>query len=117
MMSFISSHLSRVTFFVVGAIRYNQTFPPFLSSAALRESANPISIHYLMLSSHLFFCLPLLLAPFSVSHNIAFDIPEDLEMWSFHLNVHFFISVRRWSCIPVASWILLLASSEVSDSI
>ena len=32
-----------------------------LSSAVLRESPNPIPVHSLMLSSHLFFCLPLLL--------------------------------------------------------
>ena len=41
-------------------------FHPSLSSAALRESPNPIPVHSLMLSSHLFFCLPLLLAPFTV---------------------------------------------------
>ena len=37
-------------------------FHPSLSSAALRESPNPIPVHSLMLSSHLFFCLPLFLA-------------------------------------------------------
>ena len=37
-------------------------FHPSLSSAALRESPNLIPVHSLMLSSHLFFCLPLLLA-------------------------------------------------------
>ena len=41
-------------------------FHPSLSYAALRESPNPIPVHSLMLSSHLFFCLPLLLAPFTV---------------------------------------------------
>ena len=34
-------------------------FHHFLSSAALRESPNPIPIHSLMLSSQIFFCLPL----------------------------------------------------------
>ena len=34
-------------------------FHPSLSSAALKESPNPIPIHSLMLSSHLFLCLPL----------------------------------------------------------
>ena len=37
-------------------------FHPSLSSAALRESPNPIPVHSLMLSSHLFFCLSLHLA-------------------------------------------------------
>ena len=50
-------------------------FHPSLSSAALRESPNPILIHSLMLSSHLF-CLPLLLAPFNVHCRIVFAMPE-----------------------------------------
>ena len=59
-------------------------FHPSLSSAALRESPNPIPVHSLMLSSHLFFCLPLLLAPFTVPCYV-FAMPEDLEMWPYHL--------------------------------
>ena len=46
-------------------------FHPSLSSAALRESPNPIPVHSLMLSSHLFFCLPLLLDPFAVPCRIV----------------------------------------------
>ena len=79
-----------------------------LSSAALRESPNPIPVHSLMLSSHLFFCLPLLLAPFTVPCRIVFDMPEDLEMWPYHLSFPFLTMVRRSSCTPVALWILLL---------
>ena len=56
-------------------------FHPSLSWATLRESPNPIPVHSLMLSSHLFFCHPLLLAPFSVPCRIVFAMPEDLEMW------------------------------------
>ena len=41
-------------------------FHPSLSSTALMESPNSIPVHSLILSSHLFFCLPLLLAPFTV---------------------------------------------------
>ena len=73
-------------------------FHPSLSSAVLRESPNPIPIHSLMLSSHLFFCLPLLLAPFTVPCRIVFAMPEDLEMWPYHLSFRFFIMVRRSSC-------------------
>ena len=40
-------------------------FHPSLSFAALRESPNPIPVHSLILYFHLFFCLPLLLAPFT----------------------------------------------------
>ena len=39
-----------------------------------------------MLSSHLFFCLPLLLAPFTVPCRIVFAMPEDLEMWPYYLS-------------------------------
>ena len=65
-------------------------FHPSLSSTAFRESPNPIPIHSLMLSSHLFFCLPLFLAPFTVSCRIVFSMPEDLEMWLFHPSFLFF---------------------------
>ena len=56
-------HLSLLTSVVVGAPQmtlqqYISTL--VLSSAALRESLNTMSAHSLMLSSHLFFCLPLL---------------------------------------------------------
>ena len=39
-----------------------------------------------MLSSHLFFCLPLLLAPFTVPCRTVFAMPEDLEMWPYYLS-------------------------------
>ena len=72
-------------------------FHPSLSSAGLRESP----LHSLMLSSHLFFCLPLLLVPFTVPCRIVFAMPEDLEMWPYHLSLRFFTMVRRSSCTPV----------------
>ena len=89
-------------------------FYPSLSSAALRESPNPIPAHSLMLSSHLFLCLPLLLAPFTVPCRIVFAMPEDLEMWPYHLCFRFFTMVRRSSCTPIAFWILLRTSSFVT---
>ena len=67
-------------------------FHPSLSSAALRESPNPIPIHSLRLSPHLFFCLPLLLAPFTVPCRIVFAMPEDLEMWPYHFLLASFIN-------------------------
>ena len=86
-------------------------FHPSLSSAALRESPNSIPVHSLMLSSHLFLCLPLLLAPFTVPRRIVFVMPEDREMWPCHLSFRFFTMVRRSSCNPIAFWILLRTSS------
>ena len=91
-------------------------FHPSLSSAALRESPNPITVHSLMLSSHLFY-LPLLLAPFTVPCRIVFAMPEDLEMWPYHLSFRFFTMIRRSSCIPIAFWILLQTSSFVTWSL
>ena len=46
-----------------------------LFSAALVELAKSIPVH----SSHLFFCLPLFLFPFTVPYRIVFAKPEDLE--------------------------------------
>ena len=71
-------------------------FHPSLSSAARMESPNPIPIHFLMLSSHLFICLPLLLAPFTVLCRIVFAMPEDLEMWPYYLSSRF---VMHSNCI------------------
>ena len=89
-------------------------FQPSFSSAALRESPNLIPVHSLMLSSHLFFCLPLLLASFTVPCRIVFAMPEDLEMWPYHLSFPFFTMVRRSACTPVAFWILLRTSLFVT---
>ena len=91
-------------------------FHPSLSPGALRKSPNPIPVHSLMLSSHLFFCLPLLLAPFTVPCRIVFATPEDLEMWPYHLSFRFFTMVRS-SCTPIAFWILLRTSSFVTWSL
>ena len=92
-------------------------FYPSLSSAARRESPNPIPVHSLMLSSYLFFYLPLLLAPFTVPCRIVFAMPEHLERWPYHLSFRFFTMIRRSSCIPVAFWILLRTSSFVTWSL
>ena len=56
-----------------------------LFSAALVELAKSIPVHSLILSSHLFFCLPLFLFPFTVPCRIVFAKPEDLEAWPNHL--------------------------------
>ena len=73
-------------------------FHPSMSSAALGESPNPIPVHSLMLSSHLFFCLTFLLAPFTVPCRTVFAMPEDLEMWPYHLSCRFFTMVNRSFC-------------------
>ena len=73
--------------------------------------------HSLMLSSHLFFCLSLLLAPFTAPCRIVFAMPEDLEMCPYHLSFRFYTIDRRSSCTPIAFWILLRTSSFVTWSL
>ena len=92
-------------------------FHPSVFSAAPRESPNSIPVHSLMLSSHLFFCLHLLLVPFTVPCRIVFAMPVDLETWPYHLSFCFFTMVRRSSCTSVAFWILLRTSSSVTWSL
>ena len=73
-----------------------------LSYAALREPPKFFDAVYPSI-----FCRPLCLAPFTVPCKIVFAMPEDLEMWPYHPSFRFFTMVRRSSCTPVASWILL----------
>ena len=70
-----------------------------LSSAALRVSPNPMSVQSLMLSSHLFFCLPLLLAPFPAELSL---LRLRVSMWPYHLSFPFFTMDKRSSCTPIA---------------
>ena len=88
-----------------------------LFSAALVELAKSIPVHSLILSSHLFFCLPLFLFPFTVPCRIVFAKPEDLEAWPNHLSFRFLTRVRSSSYSPMAAWIFLRTSSLVTWSL
>ena len=88
-----------------------------LFSAALVELAKSIPVHSLILSSHLFFCLPLFLFPFTVPYRIVFAKPEDLETWPNHLSFRFLTRVRSSSYSPMAAWIFLRTSSLVTWSL
>ena len=83
-------------------------------SAALVELAKSIPVHTLILSSHLFFCLPRFLFPFTVPCSIVFANPEDLETWPNHLSFRFLTRVRSSSYSPMAAWIFLRTSSLVT---
>ena len=81
--------------------------PPFsLFSTALWDLANSWPVHSLMLSSHLFLCLPCLLPPFTVPCKMVLARPDEQEMWPYHCSC---ISLR-WSgglCVvrlPAGSW-------------
>ena len=88
-----------------------------LFSAALVELAKSIPVHSLILSSHLFFCLPLFLFPFTVPCRIVFAKPEDLETWPNHLSFRFLTRVRSSSYSQMAAWIFLRTSSLVTWSL
>ena len=88
-----------------------------LFSAALVELAKSIPVHSLILSSHLFFCLPLFLFPFTVPCRILFVKPEDLETWPNHLSFRFLTRVRSSSYSPMAAWIFLRTFSLVTWSL
>ena len=88
-----------------------------LFSAALVELAKSIPVHSLILSSHLFFCLPLFLFPFTVSCRIVFAKPEDLETWPNHHSFRLLTRVRSSSYSPMAAWIFLRTSSLVTWSL
>ena len=89
-------------------------FLPF--SAAPFELAKSIPAHPLILSSHLFFCLPLLLFPLIVPCRIVLVKQEDLEMWPNHLNFGYLTWVSS-SYSPMAAWIFLRTSSLVKWSL
>ena len=76
------------------------------SSAALAELAKSIPVHSLILSSHLVFCLPLLLFPFTVPCSIVFAKAEDLETWPHLLSFHSFLD---------DGWEFIIFSSGCSD--
>ena len=56
-------------------------FQPVLFSSALAELAKSIPVQSLILSLHLFFCLPLVIFPFTLPYRIVFAKPEDIETW------------------------------------
>ena len=85
-----------------------------LFSAALVELTKSIPVHSLILSSHLFFCLPLFLFPFTVPCRVVFAKPEDLETWPNYLSIRFLTRVRSSSYSPMAAF---CSSSLVTQSL
>ena len=110
-----TSHLSPLTLEVVGAPEMMLQQYLFILSCLplpswnLQTSLPSIPWCYLPISA----CIPLLLAPFTVPCRIVFAMPEDLEMWLYHLSFHFFTMVRS-SCTPIAFWVLLRTSSFIT---
>ena len=70
-----------------------------------------IPVHSLILFSHLFFSLPLLLFLFIVLCRTVFPKPEDLQTWPNHLSVCFLTRVGSSSHSLMVAWIFLQTSS------
>ena len=88
-----------------------------LFSTAIWDLVNSRPVHSLMLSSHLFLCLPCLLPPFTVLCKMVFARPDKHETWPYHCSLRLFTMIRRSSCGPVACWILAWTSSLVTWSL
>ena len=84
---------------------------------ALWDLANSNPVYSLMLSSRLFLCLPYLLPPFTVPCKIVFARPAERNTWPHHCSLCLLTMVRRFSCGPIACWILARTSSLVTWSL
>ena len=113
--SILSHNLGRSS----GHHRWVETisFHLVLFSAAQVELAKSIPVHSLILTSYIFFCLPLFLFPLTVPCRIVFAKWEDLETWPNQLSFRFLTRVRSWSYSPVVAWIFLRTSSLVTLSL
>ena len=88
-----------------------------LFSTALWDLPNSRPVHSLMLSSHLFFCLPCLLPPFTVPCKLVLARRDERETGPYHCSLRLFTIVRMPSCGPIACWILARTSSLVTWSL
>ena len=77
---------------------------------ALSDLANFRPVHFLMLSSHLFLCLPCLLSFFTVPCKMVLDRPDERKTRPYYYSLRLFTMVRRSSCGPIACWILARTS-------
>ena len=90
-------------------------FPLF--SIALWDLTNSRPVHSLMLSSHLFLCLPCLLPVFTVPCKMDLARPDERETIPYHCSLRFCTTIRRSSCGPIACQILARTSSLVTWSL
>ena len=67
----------------------------------LWDLLNSWPVHSLMLSSHLFLCLPILLPPFTVPCKTVLARPDERETRPYHCSLRLFTMVRS-SCGPIA---------------
>ena len=86
-------------------------------STALWDLANSRPVHSQMLSSHLFFCLPCLLPPFTVPCKMILARPNERKTCPYHCSLRLFAMVWRSSGGLIAFWILARTSSLVTWSL
>ena len=77
-----------------------------LFSTALWDLAYSRPVHSLMLSSHLFLCLPRLHPPFTVPCKMVLARPNEREIWPYHCSLCLSTMVKWSSCGQSACWFL-----------
>ena len=87
-----------------------------LVSSALWDLPDSRPVHSLMLSSHLFLCLPCLLPPFTVPCKMVLPRPDEQKTCLHYCCLHLFMLVGT-SCGPIACWILAQTFSFVTWSL
>ena len=87
-------------------------FPLF--STAFWDLASSKPVHSMMLSSHLFLCLPCLLPPFTVPCKMVQARPDERETCPYHCSLRLFTMVSRSLCGPIACRTLARTSSLVT---
>ena len=87
-----------------------------LFSTAVWDLSNSRPVHSLMLSSHLFLCLPCLLSPFTVPCKMVLARPDERKTWPYRCSLHLFTMVRS-SCGLIACLILARTFSLVKWSL
>ena len=85
--------------------------------SALWDLANSRLVHSLMLSFHLFFCLPCFLPPFTVPCKMVLAKPDERETCPYHSSLRLLRMIRSSSCDLIACWILAWTSSLVTWSL
>ena len=85
-----------------------------LFSTAPWDMPNSRPVHSLMLSSHLFLCLPSLLPLFTLPCKMVLARPDEQETWPYYCSLRLFTIIRWSSCGPIAYWILAWTSSLVT---
>ena len=86
-------------------------------STALWDLANSRPVHSLMLSSHLFLCLPRRLPPFTVPCKMVLARPDERETCPYRFSVRLFTMVRRSSFDPTTCCILARTPSLATCSL